>query len=87
MAIARFGTRVVPETQDIIRDCRDRKQLVQGPHIEKFEQEFASLLGSGFVRTCSTEYGRMAFYFILKALQLPARLRDHRAGVDVLGRA
>ncbi len=71
MAIARFGTRVVPEIQDIIRDCRDRQQLVQGPHIEKFEQEFASLLGSGFVRTCSTEYGRMAFYFILKALQLP----------------
>jgi dTDP-4-amino-4,6-dideoxygalactose transaminase len=70
-AIARFGTRVVPEIQDIIRDCRDRQQLVQGPHIEKFEQEFASLLGSGFVRTCSTEYGRMAFYFILKALQLP----------------
>jgi len=70
-AIARFGTRVVPEIQDIIRDCRDRNQLVQGPHIEKFEQEFASFLGSGFVRTCSTEYGRMAFYFILKALQLP----------------
>ena len=44
----------------------------QGPHIEAFEQEFARLLGSGYVRTCSTEYGRMALYFILKAMDLPA---------------
>ncbi len=71
-AIARFGTRVVPEIQDIIKDCRTRKQLVQGPDIEAFEDEFAAFLGSGHVRTCSTEYGRMAAYFILKALQLPA---------------
>jgi dTDP-4-amino-4,6-dideoxygalactose transaminase len=71
-AIARFGTRMVPETQQIIRDCRERHQLVQGPQIELFEQEFARLLGSGCVRTCSTEYGRMALYFILKAMDLPA---------------
>src|SRR6478735_8966706 len=70
-AIARFGTRVVPELQQIIQDCRARGQLVQGPHIEAFEQEFAQFLGSGYVRTCSTEYGRMALYFILKALDLP----------------
>src|SRR5436305_500161 len=70
-AIARFGTRVVPEMQQIIRECRDRKQLVQGPHIEAFEQEFASVLGSGHVRACSTEYGRMALHFILKAMELP----------------
>jgi dTDP-4-amino-4,6-dideoxygalactose transaminase len=44
---------------------------VQGPHIERFEQEFARLLGSGHVRMCSTEYGRMALYFILKAMELP----------------
>ncbi len=71
-AIARFGTRVVPEIQDIIKDCRSRNQLVQGPDIDAFEHEFAAFLGSGHVRTCSTEYGRMALYFILKALQLPA---------------
>ncbi len=70
-AIARFGTRVVPETQTIIEECRRRKQLVQGPHIEAFEQEFARLLGSGHVRACSTEYGRMALYFILKAMNFP----------------
>ena len=71
-AIARFGTRMVPETQQIIRECRERHELVHGPHIELFEQEFARLLGSGYVRTCSTEYGRMALYFILKAMDLPA---------------
>lgn len=70
-AIARFGTRVVPEMPQIVADCRARNQLVQGPHIEAFEQEFASFLGSGFVKTCSTEYGRMALYFILRALDLP----------------
>jgi dTDP-4-amino-4,6-dideoxygalactose transaminase len=61
----------VPELPDIIRECRARKQLVQGPYIEAFEQEFARLLGTGHVRTCSTEYGRMALYFILKAMDLP----------------
>ena len=71
-AIGRFGSRVVPEIDDIIRECRDRQELVQGPHIEAFEQEFGALLGSGHVRTCSTEYGRMALYFVLKALDLPA---------------
>jgi perosamine synthetase len=71
-AIARFGTRVVPEKDDIIRDCRSRGQLVQGPHIEAFEHEFARVLGGGYVRACSTEYGRMALYFILQAMALPA---------------
>ncbi|MEP6914552.1 MAG: DegT/DnrJ/EryC1/StrS family aminotransferase, partial [Acidobacteriota bacterium] len=71
-AIARFGTRVVPETQQIVQDCRERKQLVQGPCVEAFEQEFARVLGRGHVRTCSTEYGRIALYFLLKAMDFPA---------------
>src|SRR3954462_3727193 len=70
-AIARFGSRAVPELPQIVEECRSRGQLVQGPHIEAFEAAFASLLGSGHVRTCSTEFGRMALYFILKALDLP----------------
>ena len=70
-AIGRFGTRVVPRLTEIIQECRSRGQLVQGPHIEEFEHEFGRVLGSGHVRTCSTEYGRMELYFILKALQLP----------------
>src|SRR6478609_4814986 len=71
-AIGRFGSRVVPEMSRIIQECRDRKQLVKGPSIEAFEEEFARFLGSGHVRACSTEYGRMALYFILKAMDLPA---------------
>jgi len=71
-AIGRFGTRVPPRLSEIIQDCRARGQLVQGPHIEAFEQEFARVLGAGHVRACSTEYGRMALYFILKAMELPA---------------
>ena len=39
-AIGRFGSRVVPELSRIMQDCRARKQLVEGPHIERFEQEF-----------------------------------------------
>ena len=70
-AIARFGSRVVPETQQIVRDCRARKQLVHGPQIEAFEQAFVRFLGSGHVRACSTEYGRMALYFILKSMDFP----------------
>jgi dTDP-4-amino-4,6-dideoxygalactose transaminase len=70
-AIARFGTRVVPEKDEIIRQCRSRGQLVQGPHLEAFEEAFARYLGGGHVRTCSTEYGRMALYFILKAMDFP----------------
>ena len=70
-AIARFGTRVVPEKDQIIEECRSRGQLVQGPAVEAFEQAFASFLGGGHVRTCSTEYGRMALYFILKAMEFP----------------
>src|SRR6185369_3403493 len=69
-AIGRFGTRVVPELSQIIQECRARKHLVQGPHIEQFEREFALFLGGGHVRACSTEYGRMALYFIFKAMNL-----------------
>ena len=70
-AIARFGMRMVPNSGEIISECRRKGQMVKGPHIEEFERAFARVLGSGHVRTCSTEYGRMALYFILKALDLP----------------
>jgi perosamine synthetase len=70
-AIARFGTRMVPEREQIIRECRQKGQLVEGPHIAAFEEEFARFLGGGHVRAVSTEYGRMGLYFILKALDLP----------------
>src|ERR1700751_4790385 len=71
-AICRFGMRMVPNIQEIIQQCRNKKQLIQGPHIAEFEQEFLHVLGGrGHVRAVSTEYGRMALYFILKALDIP----------------
>ena len=72
-AIGRFGMRVVPNISEIITRCRNKKQLVQGPHIAEFGHEFLRVLGGrGHVRAVSTEYGRMALYFILKALDIPA---------------
>src|SRR5689334_18546565 len=71
-AIGRFGARMVPEREQIIRECREKNQLVEGPHIAAFEQEYSDFLGGGgHVRAVSTEYGRMGLYFILKALDLP----------------
>jgi perosamine synthetase len=68
-AISRYGARVIPNTQELIAECRRRSELIQGPHIAEFEQAFASYHGSG--RAIATSYGRMAFYYILKALGLP----------------
>jgi len=70
-AIPRYGMRMVPEMDQIIRECRERGQLVQGPHVAAFEQEFAKVLGQGYVRAVSTEYGRMALLAILKSMQFP----------------
>lgn len=73
MAISRFGSRMVPDADEIIAGCRQRGELVHGPQIELFEHAFKKFLGgTGHVRVVSTEYGRMALYFILKALDLPA---------------
>jgi perosamine synthetase len=69
-AISRYGARVIPHTQAVIAELSRRNQIVQGPHIAAFEEAFAARLGAP--RATTTSYGRMAFYYILKALQLPA---------------
>jgi perosamine synthetase len=68
-AIPRYGARVLPNTQQIIAAMDARHELIEGPHIAQFEQAFAQRLGAD-VRAVSTSYGRMAFYYILKALNL-----------------
>jgi dTDP-4-amino-4,6-dideoxygalactose transaminase len=70
-AIARYGMRMVPDADQIIRQCRQRGQLVQGPDIAAFEEEFARVLGQGHVRAVSLEYGRMALLDILKSMAFP----------------
>lgn len=70
-AISRYGARVIPDTIQLIDDLERRGQLLEGPHVAAFEEAFAAHLGGG-VRAVTTSYGRMAFYYILKALDLPA---------------
>ncbi|HEY7790578.1 MAG TPA: aminotransferase class I/II-fold pyridoxal phosphate-dependent enzyme [Vicinamibacterales bacterium] len=69
-AISRYGARVLPNTEEIVADCRSRGTLIQGPQIAEFEEAFARRVGGG--RVITTAYGRMAFYYMLKALDLPA---------------
>jgi dTDP-4-amino-4,6-dideoxygalactose transaminase len=68
-AVSRYGARVLPNTEQIIGDVRKRGELIRGPQIEQFEAAFAARLGAR--RATTTSFGRMAFYYILKALKLP----------------
>src|SRR5690348_1063258 len=70
MAISRYGARIIPNTEQTIAALRERKGLVQGPHIEEFERAFAARVSAR--HAISASYGRMAFYYILQALELPA---------------
>jgi dTDP-4-amino-4,6-dideoxygalactose transaminase len=68
-AISRYGARWVPDLEEIVERNRRRGSLVQGPEIREFEAVFAARQGGGWAT--STSYGRMAAYYILKALDLP----------------
>jgi perosamine synthetase len=69
-AISRYGARFVPDLEEIVERCRGRGTLVTGPQIREFEGVFQERHGGG--RGVTTSYGRMAAYYILKALDLPA---------------
>jgi dTDP-4-amino-4,6-dideoxygalactose transaminase len=52
-------------------DALDRRgQLVQGPHIAEFEAAISERLGGR--RAVTASYGRMAFYYVLKAFAFPS---------------
>ncbi len=68
-AVCRYGARFVPGLEAVVEEARRRGQLVQGPRIAEFEAAFARRLGGG--RAVTTSYGRMAAYYIFKALDLP----------------
>ena len=70
MAIPRYGARIIPNTEGTIAALRKQGQLVQGPHIEEFERAFAARVG--VKHAISTSFGRMAFYYILEAMDCPA---------------
>src|SRR5689334_7629644 len=71
-AISRYGARVLPNTDEIIAACKARGEFIQGPQIAQFEAAFARRAGVDPARAISASYGRMAFYYVLKALDLPA---------------
>jgi dTDP-4-amino-4,6-dideoxygalactose transaminase len=70
-AISRYGARVFPETEDIIAACKARGEFIQGPQIAEFEAAFARRHGVDPSSAITAAYGRMAFYYILQALDLP----------------
>jgi perosamine synthetase len=68
-AISRYGARVLPDTERIIARVRARGEFIQGPQIAEFERAFEARAGCGTAITAA--YGRIAFYYILKALDFP----------------
>jgi len=68
--IARYGARHVPGSVTAALKAIARGQGVRGPLIDEFENQFA--LYHGMRHAISASYGRMAFYYILKALEIPA---------------
>ena len=70
-AISRYGARVLPNSDEIVAGCKARGELIQGPQISAFEAAFARRAGTDPAHAISASYGRMAFYYILKALDLP----------------
>ena len=68
-AISRYGARVLPDTEQIAAASRARGEYIQGPQIAEFERAFERRAGRGTGVTVA--YGRIAFYYMLKALELP----------------
>jgi len=68
-SIARYGVRSIPgEERELISAFR-RGEAIEGPDLAEFERRFAAYHYMDYAITAS--YGRMAFYYILRALDLP----------------
>src|SRR5207302_10106615 len=67
--IARYGARHVPGSMLPALKAVVRGKGLRGSSIQEFEQQFAGY--HGMQHAISASYGRMAFYYILKALDLP----------------
>ena len=70
-AISRYGARVLQNTEEIVAGCKARGEFIQGPQITQFEAAFARRHGYQPPQAIAASYGRIAFYYILQALQLP----------------
>jgi dTDP-4-amino-4,6-dideoxygalactose transaminase len=68
--IARYGVRSAPGDEKVVSAAFRRGEAVSGPAIEEFENEFAKFHRMEYAT--ATSFGRMAFHYILRALNLPA---------------
>src|SRR5690349_19112351 len=68
--IARYGVRSAPGDEKVVTAAFRRGEAVNGPGVEEFEQEFAKFHRMEYAT--ATSFGRMAFHYILRALNLPA---------------
>jgi len=69
-AIPRYGVRTIPGDEKEVVAAFRRGQAVEGPAIRAFEDRFAEF--QGMKQAISASFGRMAFYYILRALELQA---------------
>jgi perosamine synthetase len=70
-AVSRYGARVLPNNEELVADCKTRGELIEGPLISKFEAGIARRASVEPDHAIATSYGRMAFYYVLKALDFP----------------
>ena len=68
-AIARYGVRSIPGDEKEIITAFRRGEAVSGPAIAEFENHFAAY--HGVDHAVAASFGRMAFYYLLRALDLP----------------
>lgn len=68
--IPRYGARSVPGDEKEIIAAFRRGEAIDGPAIGEFEESFAAY--HDLDNAVATSFGRMAFYYILRALNLPA---------------
>src|SRR5690242_21736328 len=69
-SIARYGVRSAPGDEKVVIAAFRRGEAVSGPAIEEFEAEFGKF--HHMDHATATSFGRMAFHYILRALNLPA---------------
>src|ERR1051325_8336977 len=68
-AVARYGVRSSPGDEKVVVSAFRRGEAVSGPAIEDFENKFAGFHGMKYATAAS--FGRMAFHYILRALNVP----------------
>lgn len=69
--IARYGVRSVPGDEKEIIHAFQRGEAVEGTAVAEYEARFAAFHGMDSYAATSASFGRMAFYYILRALALP----------------